>query len=109
MKAATSLRVRLTVIMLGPLLVIALVVGLWQVHDARKQAADIFDRSLLTVALAITADVARSNGNALSLETRDLLSDTSGGQVFYHVYAPNGYYVTGYATPPRSSFGRTGR
>jgi two-component system sensor histidine kinase TctE len=100
MRAATSLRLRLTVIILVPLLVIALAVGFWQVRDARVQAADIFDRSLLTVALAVTADVARSNGNAVSLETRDLLEDTSGGPVFYHVHAPNGYYVTGFATPP---------
>ncbi|NKX44522.1 sensor histidine kinase [Roseicyclus persicicus] len=100
MRAATSLRLRLTAIILVPLLSIALAVGFWQVHDAREKAADIFDRSLLTVALAVTGDVARSNGNALSLETRDLLGDTSGGPVFYHVYAPNGYYVTGYATPP---------
>ena len=100
MRAATSLRLRLTVIILLPLMVIALAVGFWQVRDARTQAADIFDRSLLTVALAVTADVARSNGNALSMETRDLLEDTSGGPVFYHVHAPNGYYVTGFATPP---------
>ena len=100
MNASTSLRLRLTAIILGPLLAIALAVGFWQVHDAREKAADIFDRSLLTVGLAVAADVARSSGNAVSLETRDLLSDTSGGPVFYHVFAPNGYYVTGYATPP---------
>lgn len=100
MRAATSLRLRLTFIILVPLLIIALAVGFWQVRDARVQAAGIFDRSLLTVALAVKGDVARSNGNALSLETRDLLEDTSGGPVFYHVHAPNGYYVTGFATPP---------
>ena len=98
--ASTSLRLRLTFIILVPLLLIALAVGVWQMRDARDQAADIFDRSLLTVALAVTGDVARSNGNALSLETRDLLEDTSGGPVYYHVHAPNGYYVTGFATPP---------
>jgi two-component system, OmpR family, sensor histidine kinase TctE len=100
MRASTSLRLRLTVIILVPLLLIALAVGFWQVRDARVQAAGIFDRSLLTVALAVKGDVARSNGNAVSLETRDLLADTSGGPVFYHVHAPNGYYVTGFATPP---------
>ena len=100
MNASTSLRLRLTAIILGPLLAIALAVGFWQVHAAREKAADIFDRSLRTGALAVAGDVARSNGNAVSLETRDLLADTSGGPVFYHVFAPNGYYVTGYATPP---------
>lgn len=100
MRPPPSLRLRLTAIILVPLLAIALAVGAWQVRDARITAADIFDRSLLTVALAVSGDVARSGGNALTLQTRDLLADTSGGPVYYHVYAPNGYYVTGYATPP---------
>lgn len=100
MNATTSLRLRLTGIILIPLLLIALVVGLWQWRDLRGQAAELFDRSLLSTALAIAADVARSGGDALSIETRDLLSDTSGGPVYYHAYAPDGVYVTGYATPP---------
>lgn len=97
---AASLRLRLTLIILGPLLCIAVAIGLWQARDAREKAADLFDKSLLSTALAISADVARSNGDAISIETRDLLSDTSGGQVFYHAYAPDGVFVTGYATPP---------
>ncbi|MDU8945430.1 sensor histidine kinase [Ovoidimarina sediminis] len=101
-----SLRLRLFLIILLPLLVIAAAIGVWQVSDARKKAAEVFDRSLLTTALAIAADVARSNGDAISLETRDRLTDTSGGPVFYHVYAPDGVFVTGYATPPVPSDGR---
>lgn len=97
-----SLRLRLTLIILVPLLAIGVAVGTWQVSDARTKAADLFDRSLLSAALAISADVARSNGNAISLETTDRLQDTSGGPVFYHVYAPDGIYVLGYATPPVS-------
>lgn len=95
-----SLRLRLTLIILVPLLLIAAAVGTWQVNDARAKAADLFDRSLLSAALAISGDVALSQGNALSLETTDRLQDASGGQVFYHVYAPDGIYVLGYATPP---------
>jgi len=97
---SASLRVRLTAIILVPLLAIAVAIGFWQVNDARDKAADLFDRSLLSTALAISADVARSNGDAISIETRDRLNDTSGGPVFYHVYAPDGVFVTGYATPP---------
>ena len=59
-----------------------------------------FDRSLLSTALAVSRDVAVSGGDALSRGDRDLLRDTSGGAVFYHVYAPDGVFVTGYATPP---------
>ena len=99
----TSLRLRLTGIILGPLLIIAVAVGVWQLGYTRQKAEDIFDRSLLTTGLAIAADVARSGGDALSLETRDLLSDTSGGPVYYHAFAPSGVYVTGYATPPARS------
>ena len=99
-RRSTSLRVRLTAIILGPLLIIAAAVGVWQLGYTQNKAEDIFDHSLLTTGLAIAADVARSGGDALSLETRDLLSDTSGGLVYYHAYAPSGVYVTGYATPP---------
>ena len=100
MNPSTSLRLRLTAIILIPLLLISLLVGIWQWREMRLQAEVLFERSLLTTALAIVADVARSGGDALSLETRDLLSDTSGGPVYYHGYAPDGVYVTGYATPP---------
>jgi len=97
---STSLRLRLIVIILAPLLAIGAAIAAWQVEYARTKGAEVFDRSLLSAALAISADVARSNGDAISRETADLLSDTSGGLVFYHVYAPDGIYVLGYATPP---------
>ncbi|MGR3513642.1 MAG: sensor histidine kinase [Paracoccaceae bacterium] len=100
MTGALSLRLRLTAIILLPLLLVAGVAGLWQLDNARRTAADVFDRSLLSAALAVANDVAISGGDALSPETRDILSSTSGGPVFYHVYAPDGVIVAGYATPP---------
>ena len=100
MTRAVSLRVRLTAIILLPLLVVATVAGLWQLDNARRTAAEVFDRSLLSAALAVANDVAISGGDALSPRTRDILADTSGGLVFYHVYAPDGVIVAGYATPP---------
>jgi two-component system sensor histidine kinase TctE len=95
-----SLRMRLTLIVLLPLLAIGAAVAIWQVAEARATAGDLFDRRLLSAALAVSGDVERSNGNALSLQTTDLLADSSGGPVFYHAYAPDGIYVLGYATPP---------
>ncbi|QFU09659.1 Sensor protein BasS [Rhodobacteraceae bacterium THAF1] len=100
MNRSLSLRARLTVVILTPLLLIALAVGAWAYIDAQRAAAARFDRSLLSTALAISRDTAVTGGDALSEETRDLLRDTSGGAVFYHVYAPDGVFVTGYATPP---------
>ncbi|WP_299412225.1 sensor histidine kinase [uncultured Sulfitobacter sp.] len=96
----TSLRARLIVIILTPLLVIALVAGAWQFRSTTQRAESIFDRGLLSAALAISRDVAVSDGDALSPATRRLVNDTSGGELFYHVYAPDGVFVTGYSTPP---------
>ncbi|MEL6958667.1 MAG: sensor histidine kinase [Pseudomonadota bacterium] len=100
MTQGLSLRARLTFVILIPLICVAIIVGAWAYFDAQRNAADRFDRSLLSTALAISRDIAATGGDALSEETRDLLRDTSGGAVFYHVYAPDGAFVTGYATPP---------
>lgn len=108
MNTSLSLRVRLTVLILAPLLLVAAVVGGWAYVDAQRNAAERFDTSLLSTALAISRDTAASGGDALSEETRDQLRDTSGGQVFYHVYAPDGVFVTGYATPPVPPQARSG-
>lgn len=95
-----SLRARLTLIILPPLLVISLVAAAWQFRTTTDRAEDIFDRGLLSAALAISRDVALSDGDAISSSTQRLLGDTSGGPIFYHVYAPDGVFVTGYSTPP---------
>lgn len=95
-----SLRSRLTLIILIPLLAISVLVGFWAFKNANQTASDIFNRSLLAAALAVSNDVTLSGGDALSDRTREILADTSGGLVFYHVYAPDGVIVAGYATPP---------
>ncbi len=98
---AVSLRMRLFLIILTPLLVISVAAAVWQFRNATNRAEDIFDRGLLSAALAISRDVALSDGDALSPSTRKLMGETSGGDLFYHVFAPDGVFVTGYATPPR--------
>lgn len=100
-----SLRVRLTLIILGPLLLISIGVGVWEFTEARRTAQELFDRSLLATALAIEREISISGGELPSQRTRDLLQNTSGAQVFYHVSAPDGVFVKGYATPPVRSAG----
>jgi two-component system sensor histidine kinase TctE len=100
MTGAISLRARLVIVILSPLLITAAFIGFWAFKDAQTRAAERFDNSLLSTALSISRDIAVTGGDALSQATRDLLRDTSGGAVFYHVYAPDGVFVTGYATPP---------
>ncbi|MEX0348190.1 MAG: sensor histidine kinase [Paracoccaceae bacterium] len=98
-----SLRLRLFVLILSPLVVMAVILGYWRFTVAQRTAEDLFDRGLLAAALAISRDVAVSGGDALSPSTRDLIRDAAGGEVFYHATGPGGIYITGYAYPPKSS------
>jgi len=98
--AGLSLRARLTAIILIPLIIIAVGIGIWALLDAQDRADERFNRSLLSAALAVSRDVAVSGGDALTAETNAILADSFGGPVFYHVFAPDGVFVTGYATPP---------
>ena len=98
---AMSLRLRLFLVILPPLFVVAVLLGLWRFASAQQTSEELFDRSLLAAALAISRDVAISGGDALSPSTRQLISDAGGGELFYHVTGPGGIYVTGYAYPPR--------
>ena len=97
---AVSLRLRLGALILVPLLVISLLAGLWRFEAARRTAEELFDRSLFAVTLAVSRDFAATGGDALSVATRDLIREASGGEVFYHVAGPDGVLVTGYAYPP---------
>lgn len=101
MTPGTSLRLRLLVLTMAPLLLVALVLGTWRYQVALRTAQDLFDRTLLASALAISRDVAISGGDAISPATQTLIRDASGGDVFYHVTGPGGFYVTGYAYPPK--------
>ncbi|WP_022706391.1 sensor histidine kinase [Paracoccus zeaxanthinifaciens] len=98
--ANLSLRLRLFLLILSPLLVASVLLGIWRYQVARDTSDLLFDRGLLAAALAISRDVAISEGDALSPATRSVISDAGGGEVFYHVTGPGGIYVTGYAYPP---------
>ena len=95
-----SLRLRLFILILTPLVLLAILLGLWRFMIAQKTAQELFDDSLLSAGLAISRDVAISGGDALSPTTRSMIRDASGGEIFYHVTGPGGIYVTGYAYPP---------
>lgn len=97
-----SLRTRLFLVILTPLLLVSILLGFWRFAVAQSTAEELFDRGLLAAALAISRDVAISEGDALSPRTHALISDAGGGDVFYHVTGPGGIYVTGYAYPPSS-------
>lgn len=97
---ALSLRLRLFIVILTPLILMALLMGFWRFSAAQNTAEELFDRTLLSAALAISRDVAVSGGDALSPTTREMIRDAAGGEVFYHATGPGGIYVTGFAYPP---------
>ncbi|WP_368039692.1 sensor histidine kinase [Ruegeria atlantica] len=98
-----SLRLRLFILILTPLVLLAVLLGIWRFWVAQKTAQELFDDSLLSAGLAISRDVAISGGDALSPTTRSMIRDASGGEIFYHVTGPGGIYVTGYAYPPAAT------
>jgi two-component system sensor histidine kinase TctE len=95
-----SLRLRLSVLILVPLLIVSAVAVLLRFENARATAETVFDRNLVMLNLAVSRDVTNSGGDTLSETTSNLFRGASGGAVFYHVYGPDGSFVTGYSSPP---------
>ncbi len=95
-----SLRLRLLTLILLPLILVSASVMYWRFQAAKATAEEIFDRNLVMLTFAISRDVALSAGDSLSSTTANLFSQASGGRVFYHVYGPDGSFITGYSSPP---------
>lgn len=95
-----SLKLRLFLLIFTPLIIMAALLGYWRFTVAQKTAEDLFDKSLLAAALAISRDVVMYDGDAILSSTLELIRDAAGGEVFYHAMGPGGIYVTGYAYPP---------
>ncbi len=55
---SSSLRLRLLILILLPLLIVACAAIYWRFVEARKTAEDIFDRQLVMLCLAVSRDVA---------------------------------------------------
>lgn len=98
----SSLRSRLLTLILLPLILVSLAVIFWRFEATKGTAEEIFDRNLVMLTFAISRDVALSEGDSLSATTSSLFSEAIGGRVFYHVYGPDGSFVTGYSSPPVS-------
>ena len=95
-----SLRLRLLALILLPLILVSFVAVSWRYNNARATSEGIFDRNLVMLSLAVSRDVAYSGGDTLSETTSRLFQEVTGGSVFYHVYGPDGSFVTGYSSPP---------
>ncbi|MFC6643067.1 sensor histidine kinase N-terminal domain-containing protein [Sulfitobacter profundi] len=101
-----SLRSRLFMLILPPLLLLSIVLGFWRFEVAQRTSETLFDRSLLAAALAISRDVAISGGDALSPSTRDFVSDAGGGELFTTSPVPVASTLPAMPIPPSLAVGR---
>jgi len=98
--AFRSLRGRLFVLLILPLVVVAAAASFARYKVAESLSRELYDNTLLVVALTISRDVVLSGGDVL---TETLLTDLTtalGDPVFYRITGPRGGFVTGYSDSP---------
>ncbi len=97
-----SLRSRLFVLIILPLIAIAAVAAAARYVMAERTSQRLYDNTLLAVALTISRDVVLSEGDVLTEQLLDSLTNALGDPVYYRIEGPEGRFVTGYSdAPPR--------
>ena len=95
-----SIRARLLALLLVPLTAVAVLVAVETYFSARRTANQLHDQTLLAVLLAVRENIVGSNGEVLTEDTLEVLTEKLGDQLFYHVAWPGNGFVTGYANRP---------
>ena len=95
-----SLRGRLFLLLILPLLVVATAAAFARYQVANRLSQELYDNTLLVVALTISRDVVISEGDILTESLLDELITALGDPVYYRITGPGGSFVTGYSDPP---------
>ena len=98
--AFRSLRGRLFVLLILPLVVVAAAASFARYKVAETLSRELYDNTLLVVALTISRDVVLSGGDVLTESLLGDLTTALGDPVYYRITGPRGGYVTGYSDPP---------
>lgn len=98
--ARLSLRGRLFLLLILPLVLVALAASLARYQAATRLSQELYDNTLLAVALTISRDVVISGGDVLTEQLLDELTTALGDPVYYRITGPGGSFVTGYSDPP---------
>ncbi|HIC81206.1 MAG TPA: sensor histidine kinase [Kiloniellaceae bacterium] len=101
MRAPRSIRTRLLLWLIVPLSLIAVAAASETFLTARKTADELYDKTLLAVMLTVSENVLASDGDLLSENVLEVLTENLGDQFFYHVAGPDNVFVTGYSGYPR--------
>ncbi len=67
---------------------------------AERMSERLYDNTLLAVALTISRDVVLSEGDVLTEQLLDALTNALGDPVYYRIEGPEGRFVTGYSNAP---------
>ena len=95
-----SLRGRLFVLLISPLFLVSAAASLARYQAANQLSRELYDNTLLVVALTISRDVVISGGDMLTETLLDELTQALGDPVYYRITGPDGRFVTGYSDPP---------
>lgn len=95
-----SLRSRLFVLIILPLIAVAAVAAVARYVMAERTSQSLYDDTLLAVALTISRDVVLSEGDLLTEQLLDALTQALGDPVYYRIEGPEGRFVTGYSDAP---------
>lgn len=95
-----SLRGRLFMLLIVPLIVVAAAATFARYQAATRLSQELYDNTLLAVALTISRDVLISGGDVLTEQLLDELTTALGDPVYYRITGPGGGFVTGYSGPP---------
>lgn len=95
-----SLRSRLFLLLILPLIVVAAAASFARFQAATRLSQELYDNTLLAVALTISRDVLISGGDMLTEQLLDELTTALGDPVYYRITGPGGGFVTGYSDPP---------
>jgi len=95
-----SLRSRLFLLLIVPLVLIAGIASYARFQEAGRLSQTLYDNTLLAVALTISRDVAISEGDILTEQLLEELTTALGDPVYYRITGPGGGFVTGYSDPP---------
>ena len=95
-----SLRGRLFLLLILPLIVVATAASFVRYQAANRTSQVLYDNTLLAVALTISRDVVISEGDILTEQLLEDLTAALGDPVYYRITGPGGSFVTGYSDPP---------
>jgi two-component system sensor histidine kinase TctE len=97
---AGSLRLRLFVLILLPLVAVALMAGAMRYWQAQTMSQALYDDALKVVAHVVAREVIITQGDVVSDALLDSLVGVMGDPIFYNVSAADGRILAGYTDMP---------